>query len=979
MGGRLAHFAEKWEEITDNKWVLSIVRNGFRIPFIKIPPLSSVLIRMSQSSSPFLREEIENLLNKQAVERVQNPETPGFYSWIFLVPKKNGKFHLILDLSLLNRYIEKQAFKMETVKSVRQAMRLNDWAVSIDLTDAYLHVPIHRQSRKYLRFVHEDQVYHFSALPFGMSLSPLIFSKLMDVIAAFLRQRAISVFPYLDDWLIKNLIHNRLITQTKICIQTIQSLGFLPNLKKSDLFPAQKFTFIGMEFLTQQNLVRVPADRVQNLILTIKKIMSAKHVSARTFLSLLGKLSAAADLVLLGRLHLRPLQMCLLSVWKPHILPLDHPISINGMIRSHLQWWINPIRFETGTSIHPPDPKFFLYTDASHYGWGAHLEPTTLSFHGRWTVNQSQLHINMLEMMAIRLALKQAKTFIHHSCIMIYRQHNGGLIYQQTGWHSFPQSLRRSLENTQLVPGTRHSYQSTSHPRQIQHSCRPPLKTRQTYQDRMGSGSNSCEFSIPDAQLPKCGSVCDKIQPQTPIICLSSTRLQSTSDRCPVHGLESSSCICFSSFYSDTCCSRENPTTSVQNSSHSSVLATATVVLRTSSISVSSDSSATNSKTTDSIQRKICTSKPPNSRPSRLGVIKQSIRDKKFSQNVADFVSRSRRASTQKVYDAKWTIFSNWCHTKKVNPISAPITVIADFLIFLFSEKKCQISTIKGYRSMISNTLKFKTGNRIGSNPVLSELIRSFELQRPVQRSLTPKWDLSWVLVCLQKPPFEPLDKASKFHVTIKTAFLLALATAKRCSEIHALAMDSQHLRFNQSDGSVSLILKSGFLAKNQLPSVKPDPIVVPSLARICKWEHTDRLLCPVRALKFYLKMTSSYRQNRTRLFLPIKGNKDISKDTISRWISYTVKLAYRKLAKRDISFLKIKAHEVRALSSSWAFFDKVPLNDILQAAVWNSSSTFAKFYLRDMSQQAQNLQSLGPIVVAQKVVGGQQQSAMDV
>ena len=110
---------------------------------------------------------------------------------------------------------------------------------------------------------------------------------------------------------------------------------------------------------------------------------------------------------------------------------------------------------------------------------------------------------------------------------------------------------------------------------------------------------------------------------------------------------------------------------------------------------------------------------------------------KTISQNVADFVSRSRRTSTQKVYDAKWTIFSNWCHTKKVNPISAPITVIADFLICLFLEKKCQISTIKGYRAMISNTLKFKTGNRIGSNPV-SELIRLFELQRPVQRSLTP-------------------------------------------------------------------------------------------------------------------------------------------------------------------------------------------------------------------------------------------------
>ena len=107
-----------------------------------------------------------------------------------------------------------------------------------------------------------------------------------------------------------------------------------------------------------------------------------------------------------------------------------------------------------------------------------------------------------------------------------------------------------------------------------------------------------------------------------------------------------------------------------------------------------------------------------------------------------------------------------------------------------------------------------------------------------------------------------------------------------------------------------------------------------------------------------------------TKLFQdPRKGNQAISKDSVSKWISYTIKLAYRKLAKRDISFLKIKAHEVRALSSSWAFFDKVPLNEILQAAVWSRSSTFGKFYLRDMSHQAENLQSLGPIVVAQNVV----------
>ena len=47
VGGRLAHFVEHWEESTDNKWILSIVRNGFKIPFKSVPPLSVVLINLS--------------------------------------------------------------------------------------------------------------------------------------------------------------------------------------------------------------------------------------------------------------------------------------------------------------------------------------------------------------------------------------------------------------------------------------------------------------------------------------------------------------------------------------------------------------------------------------------------------------------------------------------------------------------------------------------------------------------------------------------------------------------------------------------------------------------------------------------------------------------------------------------------------------------------------------------------------------------
>ena len=120
----------------------------------------------------------------------------------------------------------------------------------------------------------KNQVLQFMALPFGISLSLWIFIKLMDVITAHLCQHAISHFPYLDDWLIRDLLCKRLLSNTIYCLQTVHSLGFIPNLKNSDLKPAQQFTFIGMEFLTQQNIVRVSPDRIESLPLTIKQFLT---------------------------------------------------------------------------------------------------------------------------------------------------------------------------------------------------------------------------------------------------------------------------------------------------------------------------------------------------------------------------------------------------------------------------------------------------------------------------------------------------------------------------------------------------------------------------------------------------------------------------------------------------------------------------------------------------------------------------------
>ena len=362
------------------------------------------------------------------------PECPGHYSRIFLVPKKNGKLRLIIDLSVLNHFVYTQTFKMETQRKVKNAIQLNDWAFSLVLTDAYLHVPIHRRFRKYLRFTPRGRVYQFKALPCGLSTSPFVFTRLMTVIATFLRRRAITN-PYLEDWLARNQNRRRLLEHRQFILSLINSLGLIINYEKSDLVPAQVFTFIGMEFLTHINIVRVPQSRQMKILETVRMFSQKTSVSARDFLSLLGQLNAAADLVMLGRLHLLPLQMSLHSQWKPQNLPLFHQIGMRTEILQHLKWWLREDRYHQGIPLRIDPPSHTIFTDASLSGWGAHVEPEGLLFHGLWTEDQSRLHINVLEMKAIFLSLSRAVHKVKNSTVLVstdnatvvaYIKHQGG-------------------------------------------------------------------------------------------------------------------------------------------------------------------------------------------------------------------------------------------------------------------------------------------------------------------------------------------------------------------------------------------------------------------------------------------------------------------------------------------------------------------------------------------------------------------------
>ena len=146
------------------------------------------------------RKEVDELLAKGATE--PSSDGAGFYSNVFVVPKRTGGLRPILNLKRFNRYMHIPSFKMPTLKTVWQLIQQGDYAFSIDLQDAYLHVPIVKHHRQFLRFVWHNVPYQWRVLPFGLATAPRVFTSLMKPILFLCRCKGLRIVIYLDDILV---------------------------------------------------------------------------------------------------------------------------------------------------------------------------------------------------------------------------------------------------------------------------------------------------------------------------------------------------------------------------------------------------------------------------------------------------------------------------------------------------------------------------------------------------------------------------------------------------------------------------------------------------------------------------------------------------------------------------------------------------------------------------------------------------------
>ena len=366
----------------------------------------------------------------------------------------------------------------------------------------------------------------------------------------------------------------------------------------------------------------------------------------------------------------------------------------------------------------------------------------------------------------------------------------------------------------------------------------------------MVTASTGIQTDLPKVVHSPCSPVCYSSEPQTPSIRVSYHRPKGLGHRCSEHKLDGSHCLCLPSYSSPSQGDQKNQAMALPDHSNSPRLTRDALVLGPSA-ALNRDPTATSSvnNSTQTVPQLCVPQQSTTSQPPRLVSRSGQLQEQGFSVEVAEGISAPQWSSTRIIYKSKWVLFEKWCRENSVDFSTPSVKQISDFFMYLYQGLNRRPSTIDGYTTAIVDTLG-PTAHHIAHNADLHRLLSSFHRDHPKSSRNLPKWNLSVVLNELTKAPFEPMKDTDLKHLTLQTAFLLALASGKHRSEIHAWVANKVS-NLGQWE-KVALFPSSDFIAKNQLAregSQSVSPVTIPALTTVVDRQFKEnRTLCLVRA-----------------------------------------------------------------------------------------------------------------------------------
>ena len=401
----------EWEKLTSDPEILRAIR-GDVIDFVKFPPVNHEArpCAVADELKMKIETEIQSMLSNKII-KVSQREENEYVSPIFSVPKPDDGTRVILNLKRLNQFVEYHHFKMDNIRTVLASVTPGCFMASIDLKGAYHSVKIAEDFQKYLKFYWNGQLYQFTCYPNGLARIPRKFTKIMKAPLSCLRSQGHFIIGYIDDFFLKGNSGPQCVASLVEAARLLERLGFTIHPTKSKLLPETKMVFLGFLIDSVAMTVTLTDDKRTALVALIDAILHRLQqngsIKIEVVASLVGKIVSSLPGSLFGALYYRALEADKNGALRRTGGNYEGFMTLSDNAMRDVMWWKEnlPTMF---APIRWPPITAEMSTDASGKGWGASFNCTSIG--GSWTVAESDLHINVLEMLAILYALRSFQT-----------------------------------------------------------------------------------------------------------------------------------------------------------------------------------------------------------------------------------------------------------------------------------------------------------------------------------------------------------------------------------------------------------------------------------------------------------------------------------------------------------------------------------------------------------------------------------------
>ena len=403
IAGRTKYFTSAWQEITADKQILEMTQ-GCPLEFESMPKQLSKAHPISHNPAErkIINIELDKLLSKGVIEETTHLEGE-FLSSIFVRKKKDDSYRMILNLKDLNYNIEKKHFKMDTFLSAVNLVKQNCYMASVDLRDAYYTIPISAEFRKYLRFEWQGKLYQYTCLPNGLSSAPRYFTKILKPVYSSLRSKGHLNVGYIDDSYLQGDTFEECKHNVRDSVSLFEKLGFLPHPEKSVFEPTQKIIFLGFVINSVTMTISLTPEKALKICTACKKLSAKSECSILEVSQVIGLLVASLPAVQYGQLHYRRLEIDKNIALKLAKGNYHATMCLSPAAKADLIWWADNV-LESRNPISPGKIDIEISCDASKKGWGAVCNKVPTQ--GLWTTEEQSKHINELELLAVKFALK---------------------------------------------------------------------------------------------------------------------------------------------------------------------------------------------------------------------------------------------------------------------------------------------------------------------------------------------------------------------------------------------------------------------------------------------------------------------------------------------------------------------------------------------------------------------------------------------